>query len=392
MSVPPRQVLAGPLAAVANRLVGVHPADTAPSVAPQAARTTSPPPGALVAVATGDDLRYAVAGSAQRIAGREPVPMSWKVRTDAGSLTKIVGTTAALMSLADAGEVILDEPAGRYLAQLAMSAASVRDLLEHRAGLWEWWPLYLTGARNSDAVDVAAALPLRYAPRSGRHYSDLGFILLGELTARVAGAPLTEAVDELALSRFGLTETAYAAPVPAGPVAASSLGDGIEQHMITTRTPYPVTGDVADFDRWRSHVLMGEVNDGNAFHAFGGAAGHAGLFTTAADLLRFGRGVLDSITGAAPVSVTTAATFTAAGTSHKQALGFRRWSTTSGPAIGHTGFPGVAFALLPERDAAVVMITNRLHAAGAPRSTDDMWDAVLRAASDELASMSATEG
>jgi CubicO group peptidase (beta-lactamase class C family) len=326
------------------------------------------PPGALVAVEIAGAVRFGTAGEA-RIG---LTPMARDVRTDAGSVTKVAGTTAALMSLVDAGEVALDD----HVPTSGTATATVRDLLEHRAGLWEWWPLYLT-ARGSGAIDLIHRLELRHSPGTGRHYSDLGLILLGDLVSRVTGRPLTDAVAALALRPFGLTETAYRTPVPGGPVAASSHGDAIERAMIATGEPYPVTGDVAGFHRWRTHDLVGEVNDGNAFHAFGGAAGHAGLFTTAADLLRFARGMLDSLAGHGPISAGTARAFTTAGADPVQALGFRRWDTAAGPVIGHTGFPGVAVGFAPEIDAAVVMITNRLHAPGVPASTDRMWTTVL---------------
>jgi CubicO group peptidase (beta-lactamase class C family) len=315
-------------------------------------------PGALVAVERSGEVDFAVAGEARR----GVTPMAWDVRTDAGSVTKIVGTTAALMALVDAGEMPLDD--------------RVRSLLEHRAGLWEWWPLYLT-ARGPAAIDLIGRLPLRYSPGAGRHYSDLGLILLGDLVARVTGRPLAEAVETLALRPFGLSETTFRTPAPGGPVAASSRGDAIERAMVETGEPYPVTGDAAGFGRWRTHDLVGEVNDGNAFHAFGGAAGHAGLFTTAGDLLRFGRGMLDSLAGHGPVSARTARAFTTPGADPAQALGFRIWDTAGGRVAGHTGFPGVAFGIVPERDTAIVLITNRLHAPGPPLSTDQMWTRVL---------------
>ncbi|WP_433172763.1 serine hydrolase domain-containing protein [Actinoallomurus sp. CA-150999] len=356
------------------------------------------PPGALVAVAEGGRVRYAAGGLARHgtaggtavtsgsltrhsTAGR-PVEMSWATRTDAGSVSKVVGTTAALMALVDAGEVTLDAPIARHLPELDRHG-TVRDLLEHRAGRWEWWPLYLKGVRGDDAVSLAARLPLRYRPGERRHYSDLGFILLGALVARVGG-DLAAAVDELVLRPFGLTETRYATPAPGGPVAASSPGDTIEQDMIRTGVPYPVDGAVTDFDGWRDHVLVGEVNDGNAFHAFDGVAGHAGLFTTAADLLRFATGLLSRLDGDGPIRRDTVAEFLTAGADPHQALGFRVWDLPSGPAVGHTGFPGVAFAVLPEHRAGVVMITNRLHAGGPPRATERMWLRVLAAAEDHL--------
>ena len=342
------------------------------------------PPGCLIALAHGDQVSYAAGGLAVVASA---TPMGWSTRTDAGSVTKVIATTASLMGLVDAGALDLDSPIGRYLPAVtdrAMRDLTARDLLEHQGGLWEWWPLYLSGARDADAIALAAGLPMRHRPGTGRHYSDLGFILLGALVARLTGTDLATSVQDLVLSRFDLTTTAYAAPVPGAPVAASSTGDRLEQEMIRTGIPYPVAGSVEQFDRWRSYPLIGEVNDGNEYHAFGGVSGHAGLFTTAEDLLRFATGMLHSLDGDGPVRPATAATFLEPGRDPAQALGLRIWSLASGPVYGHTGFPGVAFALLPQHGAAVAMITNRLHVSGPLRSTEDMWLRVLAAAELEL--------
>ncbi len=372
----------GPLAAAAASLVG----DVGPD--------GNPPPGAIIAVSVDERVHFATAGVARR--ADTPVLMTWTARTDAGSITKIVATVASLMALVDSGQLDVDDPVARYLPAFGARETTVRDLLEHRAGLWEWWPLYLTGARGEDAIAKAVALPRRYPRGAGRHYSDLGFILLGALVAHVAGEPLADAVRHLALEPFGLRETRYATPVPGGPTIASSDGDAIERAMVDSGVPYPVSGSSRDFPGWRTHVLVGEVNDGNAFHAFDGAAGHAGLFTTAGDLLTFARGMLASCQGDGPVRRETARQFVAAGADPGQALGFRIWrddpvrvdpagGTADGAvAIGHTGFPGVAFAMLPDRRAAAVMVTNRLHVAGPPRATEPMWRLARDAARTHL--------
>lgn len=361
--------------------------------------SSAAPPGALVALACGGDITYAAGGLAHTGTGER---MGWETSTDAGSVTKIVATTTALMALVDAGAVDLDAAVARYLplpvpgdargagprrrsSAGPAAVATVRDLLEHEAGLWEWWPLYLSGARGDDALRLAAALPARYPAGSGRHYSDLGFILLGALVARVVGTDLAAAVGGLVLDPFALRQTRYAAPVPGVPVAAGPAGDAIEREMIRTGDPYPVTGAVEDFAGWRTHTLVGEVNDGNAFHAFGGVSGHAGLFTTAGDLLRLAGLLNASLRGDGPLRRDTVESFLTPGRDPGQALGFRVWQGGDGPAFGHTGFPGVAFALLPQRDAAVAMVTNRLHAAGTPRPTEGMWMRVLAAVDGQLA-------
>ena len=374
MPTPPTPVSSGPLACAVEAILSEG-----------FDRSSAPPPGALVALAHEGRITCAVGGLARTGTG---VPMGFETSTDAGSLTKVVATTTAIMALVEAGEVDLDAALARCVALpggAPAATASVADLLEHQAGLWEWWPLYLSGARGPAALDLAATLPARYPAGTGRHYSDLGFVLLGALVARVAGTDLAAAVGELVLDRFALRQTRYAAPVPGLPVAASSTGDAIEREMVRTGVPYPVTGDVEDFTGWRTHTLAGEVNDGNAFHAFNGVGGHAGLFTTAGDLLRLAGGLNASLGGDGPLRPDTVRRFLTPARDPGQALGFRVWRRGDGPAFGHTGFPGVAFALLPHRDAAVAMVTNRLHAAGTPRATEGMWLRVLDAADEQLA-------
>jgi CubicO group peptidase (beta-lactamase class C family) len=346
--------------------------------------SSAPPPGALVALSVGGEITYAADGLAQTGTG---VPMQWETATDAGSVSK-VATTTALMALVEANAVDLDAPAARYLPEAAggpAGPATIRDLLEHQAGLWEWWPLYLSGTHGAEALGLAATLPARYPRGRGRHYSDLGFILLGALVARVAGDDLADAVHALVFDRFGLGSTRYATPRPGVPVAASSHGDAIEREMVGSGMPYPVDGDPDTFPGWRTHTLVGEVNDGNSFHAFGGVSGHAGLFTTASDLLRLATGLSGSLRGDGPLHHDTVADFLVPGRDPVQALGFRVWRREGGRAYGHPGFPGVAVALLPDRDAALVMVTNRLHATGTPRATETMWLRVLDAADQALA-------
>jgi serine-type D-Ala-D-Ala carboxypeptidase len=266
----------------------------------------------------------------------------------------------------------------------------VRQLLQHRAGLWEWWPLYVRERERHAALAAAQELPLRYPPGSGRHYSDLSFMLLGAIVEEITTEPLDAAAARWVLEPLGLSASGFLrrwSPTPAGPVAATSLGDRWERQMVTTGEPYPVTEDPDDFTGWRTHVLCGEVADGNAFHAFHGVAGHAGLFSTAADLAAFGRALL---TDHWPREVV--AEFTADGPDPGQALGFRtRELDVPAPAggqgqqgkrvrlVGHPGFPGARLEVAPERGVAVALVTNRLHPQSTPVPIDEDWDALLRA-------------
>ena len=339
------------------------------------------PPGACVAVSVEGRVRWSAGGVAQAFDDHGPLAappaMDLWTRTDIGSVTKLVGTTSAVMRLVDDGAVQLDDRVGGLLPDLAgtaVAAASLQDLLEHRAGLWEWWPTYL---HDGDPLSVAVDLPLRYPPGTGRHYSDLGFLVLGEVVAAVTGRPLAGAVRHLVLDPLALSATTYARPAAGGPVAASSTGDRIEQEMVRTGRPYPVTAGRSRFAGWRDHVLVGEVNDGNAFHSFGSVAGHAGMFSTAADLLTFGDAVLAGLRGDGLVGAAATHLFLDSGAADEQALGFRRWPTECGLAHGHTGFPGVAMAVLPKRQLTAVLVTNRLHVGGRPVATEPLWTDVL---------------
>ncbi len=315
---------------------------------------------------------------------RRPIALAAEPVFDVGSITKLVVTTALAMTLVDSRRLRLDTPVQRWFADFAgdgKETVTVRDLLEHQGGLWEWWPTYVAGARSSaDAVECVLRLPLRYGPRSGRHYSDLGFMLLGEIVAREFAAPVEVVADEVLFEPLGMASTGFrpgglgGEGVPAKRVVATSRGDVYERRMVDTGTPYPVAVSSDAFDGWREHTLEGEANDGNCWHAFGGVAGHAGLFTSAPDLLRFGRAVLSSLGGSGLWSRETVAEFVKTGRDAAQGLGFQ----LTGSFAGHPGFTGARFAVLPRHQVVLVLLTNRLHTAGEPRGIDAEWAELLR--------------
>lgn len=358
---------------------------------------SSGPPGACLALATAGSERAFTAGYRQVFGDAgllaSPLPMTAATVHDVGSVTKVLGTTAALMTLVDGDQLTADDPVARFVPRWRgtdRAGVTIGDLLQHRAGLWEWWPTYLTATDRAEALRVVTDLPLRHRPRAGRHYSDLGFITLGAVVESVTGRSLREAVHALVLRPLGLHGVRYGG-APDAEVAAGAAGDAVERHMIDTGRPYPVTGSTSDFAGWRDGVRVGEVDDGNAYHAFGGVAGHAGLFATAADLLTFGRHLLDSLAGGGYWSERTVRGFLRRGPDSGQALGFRAW-TLSGEggdvrAYGHTGFPGVAFAVLPAYDATVVLLTNRLHVTAPPPPApyEPRWLRALSAARQHLA-------
>ncbi|WP_406311491.1 beta-lactamase family protein [Streptosporangium sp. NBC_01639] len=298
-------------------------------------------------------------------------PMTIDTHHDLASITKILATTTALIRLVSDGLVDLDAPVRGYLPD-SPDGVTVRDLLLHRGGLWEWYPLYIQREMP----------PPRYRPGRERHYSDLGFILLGRIVEVATGLGLDRAVSELVTEPLGLSSTRYARP--AGPrVAMSARDDRVEMDMLDSQRPYPVPHRSADFTGWRHGPVIGQVADGNAHHAFGGVSGHAGLFSTVPDLLRYCTALSRYREHDGLWRPDVAQEFFAPGPDAQQALGFRRYElqvrNETVTVLGHPGYVGCAVGFVPDRDIALVMASNRLLVEGTPVPTDTLWHDLLKA-------------
>jgi CubicO group peptidase (beta-lactamase class C family) len=305
-----------------------------------------------------------------------PLKMLSDTSFDLASLTKIVATTSSLMELVALSELSVEDPVSQYIPAWNTSekkAITIRHLLEHRSGLWEWRPLYISAADPDAAHALIARAPLRYAVNTEKHYSDLGFITLGAVITAITGKVLVESVYELSLNKLALTSTGFAIPRDMNNVAATSRGDRYEKAMVDTKIPYPVAERSQDFSAWRTRILNGELNDGNAFHLFKGASSHAGLFSNADDLLNFGESLLNS---------PELQFFTEEGVDSHTHLGFRSWVNTHGSCsarfYGHTGFTGVIFALSPRHNAVFVGLSNRLQTDGEIIPTEDIFASHLK--------------
>ncbi|MGW0810690.1 serine hydrolase domain-containing protein [Nonomuraea sp. NPDC002799] len=338
------------------------------------AARVEPPAGIVMAARTPEFDLTEVAGHrsvrwADGVRAGE-APMTLDTHHDLASVTKVVATTTALIRLVSDRLVDLDAPLRTYLTR-SYEAITVRDLLLHRGGLWEWWPLYVK----------AGMPPPRYRPGRARHYSDLGFILLGQVVAAVTGSRLDRAVAELVTRPLGLTSTTYARPTGAE-VATSALDDRVEMTMLDTGRPYPVPYRSGDFARWRLEPVTGQVADGNAFHAMDGVSGHAGLFSTVPDLLKYCAAMSRYEEYDRLWRPEVAREFFAPGPDAGQALGFRRYDLTLGDetvtVLGHPGYVGCAIGFVPRRDISLVLASNRLLVTGTPASTDALWHDLLQ--------------
>jgi len=306
------------------------------------------------------------------------LPVNHYTACDLGSVTKILATTSIIMKLVENQVLAIDDLVEKYLPEwssFARKNVTIRDLLEHQSGLNEWRPLYISQSGMEEARQTIAREGYKYS--SGRHYSDLGFITLGNVITEVLATDLESAFKEWVSYPLALQSTQFATPVDGSDVFASSFGDRAEYEMVSTQKPYETIEKVEDFHKWRNHILDGEVNDGNSFHLFSGISGHAGLFSTAEDLLTYGEELLASIRGDGYFDQQVLSTFLTVGRDPMQGLGFRNWIHNGEVEYwGHTGFPGITLALSPHRQSVVVLLTNRLLTREEPEKTEDIFTQV----------------
>ncbi|MGZ7030031.1 MAG: serine hydrolase domain-containing protein [Terriglobales bacterium] len=273
---------------------------------------------------------------------------------DLASVTKVVATTAEAMLLYERGQLPLDIPLGHFLPdfvaraprhqQATREAVTLRMLLAHSSGLPAYEKLFESVSTRDELVRAALTTRLIAEPGTRAEYSDIGFLLLGEVLARQAGLSLDLFAGKEIFTPLGMTRTRFNPPPEWKPQT-------------------PPTEDDRTF---RRRIIQGEVNDENAF-VMGGVAGHAGVFAPAIDIARFAECMLR---GGAPIlKRETVELFTRRGESpagSSRALG---WDTPSPPAssgshfstasFGHLGFTGTSLWVDPTRQLSVTLLTNR---------------------------------
>jgi CubicO group peptidase (beta-lactamase class C family) len=284
---------------------------------------------------------------------------------DLASVTKVMGTTMGMMLLVDRGKVDLDAPVSRYLPDFRgphLDSITVRHLLSHSAGLVQWQPLYYHAANSAQTYGVIRDMPLQWGVGDARHYSDLGFMLLGYVIERASGQPLDRFLDENLYRPLGLRSTTFN-PKARGfrEFAATEQGNVYERHMVYDSTfGYRYPGNPTAWNGWRQRVLVGEVDDGNSYYANGGVAGHAGLFSTAGDL----RVLLDllnsrgSYGGRRYIRAEVVDAFLTRD-KYQNYLGWQAPSYLPAGSFSHTGFTGTYVAGVPQFRLSIVLLTNR---------------------------------
>jgi beta-glucosidase-like glycosyl hydrolase/CubicO group peptidase (beta-lactamase class C family) len=247
---------------------------------------------------------------------------------DLASLTKVTATLPAVLRLAARGSLSLDDAVQKWLPAFTGAGrqpVTVRDLLLHRSGLPAWRPFFRTLRTREAIVAAAAAEPM--TDHGSVRYSDLGFLLLGAIVEAASGESLAAFAQREVFAPLCMARARFA-PTEEPPLAAAPTENG------TTR---------------------GHVHDENA-RAMGGIAGHAGLFATADDVLRFGITMLAGGRGVLPRDLVAQATRAEAG--GERGLGF---ACAADGTFSHTGFTGTSVWCDPRHDLCVVLLSNRVH-------------------------------
>ncbi|MCP4038770.1 MAG: serine hydrolase, partial [bacterium] len=306
----------------------------------------------------------------------ERLPMMRETIFDLASLTKPLATTTAIMLLAKDGLIDLDDPVAKALPAFAdrdKEAVTLRHLLTHSSGLKPWRGFHelmirkerKTGERILGSVegrewilDRVIRSALVHDPGEAAVYGDLDFIALGAVVEAVTDQTLDAFCAERIFGPLGMEQTRF---LPLPPDGTQAAPDDLRRRIAATENC-----------SWRDRILWAEVHDPNA-SAMGGVAGHAGLFAPADDVMTFALAFLDGWHGRSELLpqqlVREFCTRQRLPEDSDWAIG---WDTPTPGAsssgehfsqnsVGHLGFTGTSLWIDLEREAVVVMLTNRVH-------------------------------
>lgn len=330
-------------------------------------------PGATVRVRQGSEVRFEGCFGARQLT--PPSPMRLDTVFDLSSLTKPLATTFAVMLLVRDGKLKLDDRVTRFFHNFGVhnkTYITFRHLLAHCSGLPAWRPFYQQAAEveRKGKVNFMASHGAKEfvydlihrekleAPLGTRAiYSDLNFMLLGEVVERISGTGLNRFCREKIFRPLKFRST-----------------DFIDISLVRTRRLEPVPDMFAATEvcPLRKRLLVGEVHDENAY-AMGGVAGHAGLFSVVAEVDRLAAELIGAYHGRSELlpqalvrefwkrDPTVPDSTWALGWDGPTPGRSSSGSHFSPAAVGHLGFTGTSIWIEPEREIAVTILTNRVH-------------------------------
>jgi uncharacterized protein YbbC (DUF1343 family)/CubicO group peptidase (beta-lactamase class C family) len=303
-------------------------------------------PGAVLLVGHNGLIVYQKAYG-NRTAGSNPEAMTADTIFDLASLTKVIATTTCVMRLEQLGQIKLNDPVAKYIPDFAQNGkqdVTIRMLLTHYSGLPADLDLKEAWNGADEGYSRANATKLVNPPGSTFLYSDVGFVVLGELVQKVGGMPLDQYAQTYVFGPLGMTSTRFNPPTSWGPRIAPTQRD---EH----------TGQ----------MVRGTVHDPTA-HQMGGVAGDAGVFSTAEDVAKFAQALLNR--GAPILSPLIVEKMTTpqqpSNMPNVRGLGWdidSPFSSTRGELLpvgsfGHTGFTGTSLWIDATTNTYVILLTN----------------------------------
>lgn len=321
-------------------------------------------PGAVVVVGRQGEVVYRKAfGNRALVPSVEP--MTEDTIFDAASLTKVVATTTSVMMLVEEARLRLNDRVATYIPEFARygkDAITIRHLLNHMSGLRPDVDWSFDWVGSDRAIELAIEEVPVAKPNERFIYSDINFFLLGDIVRRISGMTLDVFARTRVFEPLGMRDTMFNPP--------AALRARIAPTEACTPYGYPCGGA-------GTTMLRGTVHDPTA-RRMSGVAGHAGLFTTAADLTRFCRmlsrkGELDGVRILAPMTVARMTTVdTPATEPNRRGLGWdidSSYSANRGElfpvgSFGHTGFTGGSIWIDPRSEMFVIFLSNRVHPDG----------------------------
>ena len=304
----------------------------------------------------------------------EPLRIAATLNTiyDLASLTKPLVTGLLCARRVEAGELTLDRSVSHYLPEFDRTdkqPITIRELLTHTSGLPAWRPLYILAEGETDqTLSAIANLNLEYKPGTRVVYSDLGFIVLGLLLEKLTGQRLSELACGEIFQPLDLKRTFFNPEISMQTgVAACETGNAYELEMSRD-------SDGGNYKHWRQEIIWGQVHDGNAYF-LGGAAGHAGLFSTARETLVLANQFVAGETKLLqPATCELFRSNLTPGLEEARSFGWQLAQTkdsAAGPdlpreSFGHSGFTGTSCWNDPQRERVFILLTNRTHARALP--------------------------
>ena len=274
---------------------------------------------------------------------------------DLASLTKVTATTAAIMKLVEEEKISLTDKIGNYIPEFSSGNKkniTIENFLLHNSGLPPF-RVYVDSLKSEKKIiEAIKNEPLTYETGTDYRYSDLGFILLGEIIEQVTGKPLDQYLRETFYYPLGMSSTFF---------NPKKMGE-----YFSDRIP-PTEIDTV----FRDTTVHAEVHDERSYF-LNGVAGHAGLFSSSRDLAIFCQMLLNDgwYAGRRYLEPSTIQKFTKRQAKHSnRGYGFDRksgknstaGSLTSKKTFGHLGFTGTSYWIDPERDLAIIILTNRTY-------------------------------